>query len=1188
MLIQRAGPILMVMIVISFLNNPLKGQEIRIYEAQSENITTLTDEDGETHDWFELINTAAYPVSLNGYGIGDDLNPDSAWRFPDYILEPGEVVLAHASGKDRNSELTYWQTLISQGDTLKYIIPHSNISNWYGVDYNDSYWNSGPSGFGYGDGDDATVIGAAVSIFIRGTFYIDDLSSVVEAVLHMDYDDGFVAYLNGVEIARSSTMEAAGITPSYNTPAPAQHEAGMYQGREPEEFPVNDFSALLKEGKNVLAIQAHNVSTSSSDFSATPYFSVLLSTKPEAQRKAYFLPWHDDFHTHFRLDADSDSLILFDPDNHVADQLIFKSPGPDVSLGYAGTDFSKIMAFIIPTPYSLNNTDGVELSELPEVKMDTEAGLFSSNVTVSLYTETSEGSIYYTTNGQPPSAESVLYTGPVTLSEPATLQARVLKEGFWPGKISTGSFYPNYNKSLPVTFITTDPKYLWDENFGIYVMGNNASPDFPHYGANFWMDWERPAHVEMYFPDRQNNYNIDAGIKIFGGWSRGHPQKSVTVFARNKYGYKSIKSKLFDDRPMDKFEAVVYRNSGNDWVGGDWTAGTYYRDLVITKIGDKLGIDVQAGRPTIFYLNSEYWGIQNLREKVNEHFVAGNHNEDPEKIDLLEGNLDVVEGDNLHFANMLAFLENNNISVEDNFEYVRQQMDIDEFILYNIVEIYCFNGDWPGNNLKYWRPQRPNGRWRWIMFDTDFGFGIWDHNKVYHETMYFATEEYGPDWPNPPWSTFVLRKLFLNPGFRNRFINAFADHLNTTFKPDYVKSMIDERIGEIQAEIPFHTDRWGWSYSGWMTNNQNVKNFVDARPDVLWSHLIDFFSLNGTRNLQVSVKGANNVKVRLNTINLNEYPWNGTYFDNVPVELTAIPPEGFRFIRWEGDVSSKDANISLEINSNKSVTAVFEAFQPGETEGVIINEISYRAPKEEDSEDWVELFNNSSQFIDISGWIIQDSEESHRFTIPENTVIGPGQYLVIARDLYEFSEIHPTVYNVIGPLGFGFSGAGECIYLYNSEGILKDQVCYANEYPWPEEANGKGYTLSLSDPDKDNMPGYNWSNSPVLNGTPGRANTGNTPVEHIINQTAACTLFDCYPNPFDRLLHIPVVNDKAQDVSIDVYSANGQLIANLFKGTLNKGLHEFEWGSTINNSGLFIIKLQTQEGVQVKKVLRVN
>ena len=160
----------------------------------------------------------------------------------------------------------------------------------------------------------------------------------------------------------------------------------------------------------------------------------------------------------------------------------------------------------------------------------------------------------------------------------------------------------------------------------MYVHGPNYEQNFPYFGSNFWEDWERPIHFEIREPDG-SGYAGNAGVKIFGGWSRAFPQKSLSIFARSHYGPSSFEYSLFPDSDVDEYEAFVLRNSGNDWES------TVMRDGFITSIADYLNIDHQRYRPALLFLNGEFWGIQNIREKVNEHFISSTHSIAPEHID---------------------------------------------------------------------------------------------------------------------------------------------------------------------------------------------------------------------------------------------------------------------------------------------------------------------------------------------------------------------------------------------------------------------------------------------------------------------------------------------------------------------------------------------------------------------------
>ena len=179
-----------------------------------------------------------------------------------------------------------------------------------------------------------------------------------------------------------------------------------------------------------------------------------------------------------------------------------------------------------------------------------------------------------------------------------------------------------------------------------------------------------------------------------------------------------------------------------------------------------------------------------MREKINEHMLASKHNVSANEITILTNNADVLKGDNNEYNKLINFINNNDLSNSENYEYVSSQIDIDQYTLYQASNIYFNNTDWPGNNIKFWK--HPDTKWRWIMYDTDFGFGPWWNLNNYREnTLSFSLEVNGGDWPNPPWSTLLFRKLIMNNSFKNQFINRYADELNTRFKPENVVNHIN-------------------------------------------------------------------------------------------------------------------------------------------------------------------------------------------------------------------------------------------------------------------------------------------------------------------------------------------------------------------------------------------------------------
>ena len=212
----------------------LSAQNLYINEVMSSNKSIISDEDGDFSDWIELFNAGVSPINLEGYGISDDSLDLKKWVFSNISLEPNEHFLLFASGKDRAGEISYWETVVREGDDWMYTPGASTIpADWSTVEFDDSSWSSGPSGFGYADNDDATIITNQISIFIRKKFVIEDTAAVVNAILHVDYDDAFVAYLNGQEIARSN-IGTPGIPVSYDQFA--NGELGLDLKDAPEGF----------------------------------------------------------------------------------------------------------------------------------------------------------------------------------------------------------------------------------------------------------------------------------------------------------------------------------------------------------------------------------------------------------------------------------------------------------------------------------------------------------------------------------------------------------------------------------------------------------------------------------------------------------------------------------------------------------------------------------------------------------------------------------------------------------------------------------------------------------------------------------------------------------------------------------------------------------------------------------------
>ena len=1170
-------------IIFSFVAN---SQQVVINECMPANSSTLHDAYGDTPDWIELYNKSSLPVNLNGFGITDKRTDTFKWVFPSFVLPPDRHLLLFASGKDLHNIPLHWSTVIDRGDIWKYLIPDSEpTSEWKTPAFNDSLWLSGKSGFGYGDNDDSTTIPNTISVFIRKQFEITDSANIRKAILHIDYDDGFVAYLNGYEIARAH-LGTPGEAVTFNQEA-GSHEAQIYQGGSPEAFIIDPVSGYLHNGINVLAIQVHNTDLSSSDMSAIPFLSLGMINAPDSagEISQNLNIVQEGLHTNFKIDAAGETIFLFNSSGILLDSLYIYDMKPDISIGRKPDGAETVQFFISPTPGKENNNEGYLPFSGLKPDFSHPAGFYSSSLNLVLNAG-EEDTIYFTIDGSDPDETSAVYAQPLNINDNTVVKARVIKNHQLPGEIITHTYIFRDDFDMPVISLSTNPANLWDADSGIYVLGNNAEPELPNNGANFWMDWERPAHIEFFEPNGRKGFDANVGIKIHGAYSRSNPQKSLAVYARKKYGQGKIDYDIFKYIPVNTFQSIVLRNSGGDFLN------TTFRDAFHTSLVKDINIDLQAFRPAVIYINGEYWGIQNIREKINEHFIASHHQVSADSIDMLEFNASVIHGSEEHYNAMLAYINSHNMAAQSSYNYIKTQMDIDNFIDYQLSEIFIDNTDWPGNNLKYWRPQNSGGKWRWILFDTDFGFGPWNTNNYTNNTLAFALEPNNTEWPNPSWSTFLLRKLLENDEFKVNFINRFADNLNTLFKPNYVINYIGYLQDKYSHEMPLHLARWNGSADYWYDQVNNMKIFAENRAGYIRGFIRSQFGLSGLHNVSVNVNENGSGEIQLNSITPESYPWTGLYFNNIPVRLTAKPEPGFRFVRWEGSINSNEKVLSVNLLSDIAVTAIFEPDGSG-MNNVIINEIYYNRMPESDAGDWVELYNRGNEAMNISYWRIKDSRDDHLFLIPGETILQPGEYFVVCEDSVLFMSQNGDITNFIGNMNFGFDKSGDCVRLYNYKEELVDSVCFKSSWPWPESSEGESHSIELINPFVNNNYYADWKTS-LPGGTPGRSNDALTKVPEITGHKISILKqeLSCYPNPFSDIATVEFGISQPDEVKIEVFDLNGELVKNLVSNHYDTGNYKIIWNMNEDRKqlpdGVYLIRMRTSDSVITKRVIRIG
>lgn len=666
--------------------------------------------------------------------------------------------------------------------------------------------------------------------------------------------------------------------------------------------------------------------------------------------------------------------------------------------------------------------------------------------------------IYYTIDGSTPNGRSTIYHEPILLSETTTLRA-IARKGKKRSKTIGHTFFINEPATtFPIVSIAVTPSILFDPETGLYVRGvSDRDTTWKMEGANFWSRKEIKINTEFFQSHGECEFNSVTGLRLFGGMSRLFPQKSMTLIARDRYGKKRIKHRVFGKDGLKKFKFLVLRNSGSDF------GRSHFRDALMTGLLKDWDLETQDYQPSQVYLNGKYWGIYNIREKVNRYFLAGHQEVDKDSIDLIEHRITLKRGSTRHYRKLLQFLEKNDLADPANYAYVQTQMDVDNFMHYQIAQIYFDNRD-AGGNIKFWRPQTPEGRWRWILYDTDWGFGLHAAKAYRYNSLNFHTKADGPSWPNPPWSTFILRKLLENPRFKAQFISRFSDRLNGTFASSRVEAKINELYDQLKPEMDRHLDRWKLSKTDWTTHVNIMRTFALERPEYVRMHLMEMFDTG--RQVEVEAEASAGGQILINDlIEVKETPFTGKYFAKIPLQIKAIPNFGYRFVGWEGiDLESENLEATLNLNEAKElkVKAKFEPYTHPLAGTIFFNEISCNFKK---SGDWVELYNYSKEPVNLHNWYFTDSK--HYFRLPE-VVIQPKDYIILCQDQEKFKAAYPEEYKMVGNFEFGLDKRNEKLGLFTHDGASIDSMSYDLS---PLDSS---YTLSLLLPYLDNGDIENW------------------------------------------------------------------------------------------------------------------
>ncbi len=633
----------------------------------------------------------------------------------------------------------------------------------------------------------------------------------------------------------------------------------------------------------------------------------MIPNETEIEAYGYLLLWADGqdskkqaLHTNFKLSQSGELLTLANRAGKMIDSIYFPQQEGDISCAKVSDE----IVYMQPTPNSKNSDAHQTLQRTSPPTFSLKSGFYTGTQLLELYHDS--GEIYYTTDGSIPTKDSTIYNGSIMIDKTTVVRARSLAEREFLSQTINHTYLINENITLPVVSIAMNEKYWDDEDIGIYT--------------NYTKDWMRAGSVE-YIKDGESKFSENVGVRLYGATSRAYPQKSISIFVKNRFGVKSIHYPLFTYKPkIQNIKSFILRNSGSDWES------TMMRDaLSHTLAHDIQDIDYLSYEPTIVFVNGEYYGILNLREKPNESYIQANHKLSNTPIDIIQTKATdtIINGKINSYTSLTDFIKNHSLETQDNYRYVQSQIDIKRFINYNILQQFIGNVDWPQNNIKSWKKEGIDGKWNWILYDTDMGFSLKLGNvPLTADSAHNPISRLDSPILNPNSEVLIYRKLLENEKYKNRFISTYLTLLNTVFLPKNINKHITDISSHIAQEMPRHIIKWeddiGLNISQWRENVQRLYNYSNVRNKVMRKHLKNYFSLAGHNEL--TVFKPSNGDVYIDGIKINS-DFCGVYFDDIAVNLEAKADKGYKFIGWSNGETTP--NILLAPYDKSTIKALF-------------------------------------------------------------------------------------------------------------------------------------------------------------------------------------------------------------------------------------------------------------------------
>ncbi len=798
---------------------------LRITELLASNESGLRDERGQTSDWIEFKNTSSEHLQLAGYHLSDDFDTPNKWSFPEYLIPPGEHLLVWLSGRESNSpshrlglqsarSIPFGTLLVDANASWKYEAISAEASNqeqqryfpnqWTNEAFVDAHFATGQGGFGYGDDDDKTIVPENTSLVIlRRTFKLDQPFTSHSLGLRVDYDDGFIAFLNGTQVAsKNAPREPL----RHNSFANNTHEAG-----EAEYFDLSSHADLLKKGTNIVAIAGLNNSVKSSDLSI---HAVLGLHAPV-------------LHANFKLKKKGGEVYLVAPNGAIADRLSYKKQRADQSLGRPEPSKNDLAYYLTPTPGSENVATHHASPITARLLLNPQPGHYEHAPSITIQTQSSiPVDIRYTNDGTIPTDSSKLYQSPIDFDKTGLIRAAAFVGSEKASSVITGSYVIGTHGSLPLVSITMSP-----EDFRDVQLQNSATG----HGS------ERSAFLEYIRQTGEPILTTGFGLRLHGGAGRNggfETKKSYRAYFRKRYGVSRFSGEIIPDATVKKFDKFVLRASSNDRA----PHGSSIRDQVIRDLHADMGALAASGSWCVLQINGFNRGVYNISERMDEEFFSSHLGKG--SYDVMKTGETILNGDREDWDDLRRFIERTDFSRDKAYQKLSQRVDIENLTSYVIVNMCLQNFDWPHNNW-YAARKKQGGKWLFLCWDSEWGLGY----RLRHDTDAplgidldpYAFMDSGGGSGNGLISRLFL-KLLDNAGYRSYYQDEVRRYLAGPLSTENIVRQIRRHRDAIANDLRVEYESKNQDIQRWHALIEEIEHFATVSPQFFQQHTDDYFN----------------------------------------------------------------------------------------------------------------------------------------------------------------------------------------------------------------------------------------------------------------------------------------------------------------------------------------------------------